>query len=158
MNRYCCVSDWPGVQARLYRRSDRIPARKFHRPAMTDPTTPHLHARILLQQVQHGDLDAAIEAGLMQWSPQPDDGLDDHQRALLDAACQRLRTAWAARTRFRARQARLQRSMHERNARRVPAAAMPSPSSRPATEPTALPAAAATILARVLAHAGAHSI
>jgi len=110
-------------------------------------------ARALLHLLQQGDVDAAIEAGLMAWSAHSGDGLDAAERALLAATCERLRTAWAARERFRARQARLQRREHERRERRV--ASMPALTATPAAPSTpALPAAAAAILARARARAG----
>jgi len=108
------------------------------------------HARALLHLVQCGDLDAAIDAGLMAWSVHTDDGLDEAERALLAAARERLQTAWAARERFRARQARLQRRERERLERR--AASTPAQAASPAAP--ALPAAAAAILARARARAG----
>ncbi|HWS76796.1 MAG TPA: hypothetical protein VN205_00310, partial [Thermomonas sp.] len=59
------------------------------------------------------------------------------------------RTAWAARARYRQRQARLERRAAEREARRI--AAMPADPVAPARP--ALPAAAADVLARALAKA-----
>jgi len=112
-----------------------------------------IHARTLLHLVQQGDLDAAIEAGLMAWSAHADAGLDKAERELLTATCERLRTAWAARERFRARQARLQRRERERRERRA-ASALPAAASPAAPSPSALPAAAAAILARARARAG----
>jgi len=118
-------------------------------PQMNTPATP----RTLLHLVQQDDLDAAIDAGLMAWSAHADDGLDEDEQALLAATCARLQTAWAARERFQARKARLERREQERRARR--AAFTPSPTPSPAApSPPALPAAAAAILARARARAG----
>jgi len=115
---------------------------------MTNPIPPSIDARTLLDLVQQDDLDAAIEAGLMGWSAQKRDGLTRTERAVLTAACERLRAAWSARRRFQARQARLQRREHERRA----VAKTGSPASMRATP--ALPAAAAAILARARERAG----
>ncbi|AEQ95971.1 hypothetical protein ACQR5V_16100 [Xanthomonas oryzae pv. oryzicola] len=105
----------------------------------------------LFDCVQADDLDRALALGLMAYLPDP-------QHDVLDADCpqvcatllgaqQRLRDAWAARERYRARAARLQRRAAERDARRAPA---PAP-SQPATP--ALPPLAAAILARAKAKA-----
>jgi len=106
-------------------------------------------ARTLLQLVRQSDLDAAIDAGLMAWVAHTDDGLDEAERALLTATCTRLRTAWAARERFHARQVRLQRREQER--RRLRAVATPPPLASAASPPSALPGTAAAILARARA-------
>ncbi|HHZ21937.1 TPA: hypothetical protein HH296_05295 [Xanthomonas vasicola pv. zeae] len=105
----------------------------------------------LFDCVQSDDLDRALALGLMAYLPDPQhDALDAHCpqvcATLLDAQ-QRLRNAWAARERYRARAARLQRRAAERDARRTPA---PAP-SQPATP--ALPPLAAAILARAKAKA-----
>ncbi len=95
------------------------------------------------------DLDAAIEASLMDFVPCPecaagDTHADAHAR--IAEAQRRLRDAWAARERHRARTARLQRRAAERAARRaIPAARGP--------ERPALPPAAAAALARARARA-----
>jgi len=116
-----------------------------------NPQTPAA-ARALLHLVQHDELDAAIDAGLMTWSAHAGDGLDQAERALLATARERLRMAWAARERVRARKARLERREHERRARRA-ASAPPTASSTTPSPPT-LPAAAAAILARARIRAG----
>ncbi|MDG2526728.1 hypothetical protein P6166_15335 [Stenotrophomonas sp. HITSZ_GD] len=108
-------------------------------------------ARALLACVLADDLDQALAQGLMDYLPQPgDDTLEaahpDLPQRLL-AAQARLRDAWAARERYRQRQARLARRAAEREARRAP----PPPPDRPAVP--ALPAAAAAILARAKARA-----
>ncbi|MCC4605324.1 hypothetical protein HG421_06295 [Xanthomonas campestris pv. badrii] len=105
----------------------------------------------LFDCVQADDLDRALALGLMDYQPtSQQDGADatpaDVVAALL-AAQQRLRTAWAARERYRARAARLQRRAAEREARRAPAPA-PSQAAAPA-----LPPLAAAILARAKAKA-----
>ncbi|MFT4246729.1 MAG: hypothetical protein QM581_01660, partial [Pseudomonas sp.] len=86
----------------------------------------------LLHCLLANDPDRAIALGLMAYVPSPgDDALDpDHPdlpRQLLQAQA-RLRTAWAARERYRARNARLARRNTEREARR----ALPPPPDRPA--------------------------
>ncbi|KLD70254.1 hypothetical protein [Xanthomonas pisi] len=105
----------------------------------------------LFDCVQADDLDRALALGLMAYLPDPQhDALDvDSPQvcATLLAAQRRLRDAWAARERYRARAARLQRRAAERDARRAPA---PTP-SQPATP--ALPPLAAAILARAKAKA-----
>jgi len=118
---------------------------------MTEQIPSASAARYLLQLVQQGALDAAIEAGLMAWTPQMDEGLEQAECALLAQTCARLRMAWAARERFRARQARLERRERERRERRAAIIAPPA-SAAPASP--ALPAAAAAILARARARAG----
>lgn len=110
---------------------------------------PSASPRQLLQYVLDDDLDAALDAGLMDYVPQPGDAALDPQRPdlprRLAQAQQRLRDAWAARERHRARAARLARRAAEREARRAPP---PVPDRTPA-----LPAAAAAILARAQAKA-----
>jgi len=105
----------------------------------------------LLERVLADDLDGALALGLMDYQPAPADGqLDPAHPDLpqrLVAAQERLRTAWAARSRYRARAARLARRAAEREARRAPA---PLP-DKPAAP--ALPPAAAAILARAKARA-----
>ena len=105
--------------------------------------------RQLLQFVLDDDLDAALRAGLMDYLPHPGDELLDpvHPQLpqQLQQAQQQLRTAWAARERYRVRAARLERRDAERQARRAPP---PAVDSKPA-----LPSAAAAILARAKARA-----
>ncbi len=104
----------------------------------------------LLRWVLADDLDAAVEAGLMDYTPSPTDAtlLPDHpdlaERLL--AAQTQLQRAWTARERYRQRTVRLARRAAEREARRAPPA--PSPAQKPA-----LPPAAAAILARARAKA-----
>lgn len=111
-----------------------------------DPTLP---AR-LLQLVLDGDLDAALDAGLMDYVPQHGDAdlLPGHPElpARLLQTQQQLQRAWAARARYRHRSQRLARRAAERDARRAPPA--PTPALKPA-----LPPAAAAILARAKAKA-----
>lgn len=100
----------------------------------------------LLQFVVDDDLDAAVRAGLMDYTASPGDtALSPAQSQQLLDAQQHLRTAWAARERYRARDARLARRAAEREARRAPP---PVADSKPA-----LPSAAAAILARAKARA-----
>ncbi|KQQ84451.1 hypothetical protein ASF73_15380 [Xanthomonas sp. Leaf131] len=105
----------------------------------------------LFDCVHADDLDGALALGLMEYQPDPrDDALDPacpQLSAVLLAAQQRLRDAWAARERYRAHAARLQRRAAERDARRTPA---PAPSQPVAA---ALPPLAAAILARAKAKA-----
>src|SRR5690606_20504282 len=99
--------------------------------------------------LRNDDVDAAIEAGLMEFVPCPrcaDAIVDDC--ALVSAAQQRLRTAWDARKRYRARTARLQRRAAERAERRAAPLAAANGPRKPA-----LPPAAAAALARAKARA-----
>jgi len=103
----------------------------------------------LLRHVLDDNLDAALDAGLMDYMPQPADARLDPRHPdlpqLLEQAQQHLRAAWAARERHQARTARLARRAAEREARRAPP---PAANSKPA-----LPSAAAAILARAKAKA-----
>lgn len=106
---------------------------------------------VLLQLVLADDLDAAVQAGLMEYAAGDADGgrvpgHPDLPQRLLQAQHQ-LRRAWAARERYRARAVRLARRDAERDARRAPP---PAPDQKPA-----LPSAAAAILARAKARAAA---
>ncbi|MCD9006407.1 hypothetical protein LDO31_09210 [Luteimonas sp. XNQY3] len=106
----------------------------------------------LVALLRDDDVDAAIDAGLMDaWPDACADVLDANGRALLLATRSRLRTAWDARARFEARNARLARHAEEREAaRRVPA---PLPAAEAAPTRPALPSNAAAILARAKARA-----
>lgn len=110
-----------------------------------DATDPHDCARgeRLLRQLRDDDVDAAIEAGLMQYVPCPT--CDPVLAAQLIEAQQRLSKAWAARDRYRARNERLARRAAERDAKRALAA--------PAERKSTLPPAAAAALARAQARA-----
>lgn len=124
-----------------------------HRPPDAS-VPPRLLLERLVALLRQDDVDAAIDAGLMDAWPDADaDGLDADARALLLATRQRLRTAWDARARYEARNARLAQRAAERDAgRRVPAPAAAiedTPTARPA-----LPAGAAALLARAKARAG----
>ena len=117
---------------------------------MGDPADDVPDPEQLLALLHADDVDGAIEAGLMRFATDPATcRLDARDVAILRDAQQRLRSAWEARDRYRARQARLARIAAEREARRHPPAADPSPVARPA-----LPATAASALARALAKAG----
>ena len=110
---------------------------------MPAPVSP----RQLLDFVLADDIDAALDAGLMDYLPQPgDDALEPNLPQLLQDAQQRLRDAWAARERHRARALRLARIAGKRDARRI----RPAPA---AATVTALPAAAVAALARARAKA-----
>ena len=91
----------------------------------------------LSQLIEADEIDAALRAGLMAFTPCP--ACDSVQAATLLAAQQRLHNAWAARERYRARNARLALRAAEREAKRK----QEVPEKR-----SALPAAAAAILAR----------
>lgn len=108
-------------------------------PAAAGPDAGHLAALILAD-----DLDAALQAGLMEFVGEP--ALAPATRDLILATQRRLREAWEARERYRAREARLARRRAARDARRSPAAA--AVPGKPA-----LPAAAAAALARAKARA-----
>jgi len=107
------------------------------------------HVRRLHGLVVSDDMDAAIEAGLMDFVPCACGGRDDDAIASLLQAQARLRIAWDARERYRQRNARLARRAAEREARRAAAA---SPATAASPRP-ALPSAAADILARAKAKA-----
>ncbi|MDY4339270.1 hypothetical protein [Xanthomonas sp. LF07-6] len=122
-----------------------------HAPA---PATPLQ----LLRWILDDDLDAAIDGGLMDYrgTDPEDDRLDPAHpqlRAQVLAAQQRLRDAWDARARYRARSARLERRANARQARRAAATPIASTSTTAAPSAPALPAAAAAILARAKAKA-----
>ncbi|RZA26813.1 MAG: hypothetical protein EOP92_42175 [Lysobacteraceae bacterium] len=88
------------------------------------------------------DVDAALDAGLMQCLPCP--GCEPGAAARVIETQRRLAAAWAARDRYRARSERLARRAAERLARRDTASVQGSPG---------LPAAAAAALARAKAKA-----
>ena len=96
----------------------------------------------LSQLIEADEIDAALRAGLMAFTPCP--ACDSVQAATLLATQQRLHNAWAARERYRARNARLALRAAEREAKRK----QEVPEKR-----SALPAAAAVILARAKAKA-----
>jgi len=106
-------------------------------------------AQTLLRLLRRDDIDAAIEAGLMRFRPCAACEQEDTEYASLCSpileAQQRLSRSWAARDRYRARQARLARQASERQARREPVPAE--------KEKAALPPSAAAILARAKAKA-----
>ncbi|MDR7194405.1 hypothetical protein [Luteimonas terrae] len=123
-----------------------------HRPP--DASAPSLDSlEQLVALLRNDDVDAAIDAGLMAaWPDMCADVLDADARALLLDARARLRTAWDARARFEARNARLARLAEEREiARRIPAPASAAADAAPARP--ALPTNAAAILARAKARA-----
>lgn len=110
------------------------------------------HARVheVIAALHRGDVDAALESGLMELASS--DHLDradvssgDLERIL--AAAAKLRFAWDARERYRARQQRLVERARKREARRAT-----THGDTPAQSP-ALPAAAANALAKALARA-----
>jgi len=102
--------------------------------------------RQLLALLGVGDVDAALDAGLLQFAT--GDAAED---APLRAAQDQLRTAWAARARHRARAERLDRQARERAARRA-AGSQPAAATASAAL-VALPPAAAAALARARAKA-----
>jgi Na+-translocating ferredoxin:NAD+ oxidoreductase RnfC subunit len=110
---------------------------------------PDLSPQTLLRLLQRDDVDAAIEAGLMRFRPcsaceREVAGYTSLCAPIMEAQ-QRLDRSWAARDRYRARQARLARQAAARDARRTPA-----PVEK---EKAALPPSAAAILARAKAKA-----
>lgn len=88
------------------------------------------------------EIDAALDAGLMDFVACA--ACEPSAVARIDAARQRIEQAWAARERYRARNARLARIAAEREARRAPVVIEKKP---------ALPPAAAAVLARAKAKA-----
>jgi len=94
-----------------------------------------------------GDLDRAIDAGLLEVAPCK--GCDEACTGRVIAARDARLAALAARERYRARQSRLQRRAGERAAARaIPIPAVATPEAKPA-----LPSAAAAALARAKAKA-----
>ncbi|MGH8025610.1 MAG: hypothetical protein ACREO0_02680 [Pseudoxanthomonas sp.] len=105
-----------------------------------------MHAAALAEYLQADDIDAAIDAGLMRYVPCP--ACDRASAAQLVEAQRKLLSAWAARDRYRARNARLAKRAAERDAKRA----------APVVEKkSALPPAAAAILARAKAKAAERS-
>ena len=88
------------------------------------------------------DIDAGRDAGLMDFAACA--GCEPSAVARIDAARRRIEQAWAARERYRARNARLARIAAEREARRAPVVVEKKP---------ALPPSAAAVLARAKAKA-----
>lgn len=88
------------------------------------------------------DIDAALDAGLTDFDACAH--CDPPAVAHIDAMKRRIRQAWAARERYRARNARLARIAAEREARRAPVLIEKQP---------ALPPSAAAVLARAKARA-----
>ena len=101
-------------------------------------------AQRLLALLRDDDVDAAIEAGLMAFDGF--DALAPDEHAVIVSAQQRLHDAWAARDRYRAREARLARRAAERQAKRAPL-------QDDNGKPPPLPPAAAAALARAKAKA-----
>src|SRR5690606_1091374 len=102
----------------------------------------------LLALLGDGDADAALQAGLMDFPAHAGEPAD----APLLAAQARLRSAWDARERHRARAARPARIATAREARRRAATPAASTTDAPAGAP-GLPPAAAAALARARARA-----
>lgn len=107
---------------------------------------PPARVALIVELLRTDDIDAALEAGLMQ--VEPDVAGDDGARALVAAVQQRLSLAWAARARHLARAARLDRVARDRAARRRPGG-----DAGAGTGSGALPAAAARALERAMARA-----
>ena len=105
----------------------------------------------LVALLRAGDIDAAIEAGLMTLDVEaPEAACHPAARRLILATRQRLRAAWEARERFRARTDRCARRAAGRAARRE---SPPAPPAGQSARPP-LPPAAAAALARAKARAG----
>lgn len=113
----------------------------------------------LLALLHASDLDGALQAGLMDYAP----GDEDADGPIAETQA-RLRSAWAARERHRARESRLAGRAAERAARRsatrpaattsgTPGAQASAAVSPAAAAGPALPAAAAAALARARARA-----
>ncbi|MFT3668963.1 MAG: hypothetical protein QM795_10375 [Pseudoxanthomonas sp.] len=116
---------------------------------MTTPCPGCEQARALARLLADDAVDAALDAGLMEWAPCSEGCTDPAHADAITHAQARLRTAWAARERYRQRAVRLARRVAEREARRI--AAQPSGPAAPVRP--ALPAAAAAILERARAKA-----
>ncbi|MBW8823591.1 MAG: hypothetical protein JF567_05040 [Xanthomonadales bacterium] len=103
----------------------------------------------VIAALRRGDVDAALDAGLMEVAADDLDRADvsSEDRELIVAAAAKLRFAWEARERYRARQLRLEERTRKREARRTHA-----PSGNDTVKPV-LPAAAANALAKALARA-----
>jgi hypothetical protein len=93
------------------------------------------HGKHLVQLLAADDVDAALNAGLMAFSPCANCAVA--MATKIAEARQRLTTAWAARDRYRIRETRLSRIAAERAAKRAAHA-----------QKSALPPAVAAILAR----------
>ncbi len=120
---------------------DRMPA-----AVSTDSVLDATQLRHLVSLVRADALDAAIDAGLLaDWPAVVLATLTAEDRGALTTARARLRSAWAARERYRARTDRLARRAAERDAKRAPP---PAPTQKPV-----LPTGAAAILARAKARA-----
>ncbi|WP_103075369.1 hypothetical protein [Solilutibacter silvestris] len=107
--------------------------------------------RDVVAALDAGDVDAALESGLMELAcadclDRAKVELGDRERILVAAV--KLRFAWDARERYRARQHRLAERARRRDARRAQASSPDVSSSTPA-----LPTAAANALAKALARA-----
>jgi hypothetical protein len=100
-------------------------------------------AQQLLALLRDDDVDRAIEAGLMAFDDF--DTLAPDERVTIASAQQRLRDAWVARDRYRAREARLARRAAERQTKRT--------QQRDDGGKPPLPPAAAAALARAKAKA-----
>ena len=108
---------------------------------------------VIVAALRFDDVDAAIEAGLLDGT-HACPGCSADCTAMIEAARSERLVALAARERYRAREARLQRRAQERAARRAAPAAVPGTPAGPAAQP-ALPPAAAAALARAKARAAA---
>ena len=125
-----------------------MPSSHSNAPALSRDQFEHIVALLRADAV-----DAAIQAGLMDgWADACADVLEPDARSLLLAARVRLRTAWEARARYEARNARLARRDAEREAARRRAVPAPVTGDGTSTRP-ALPPNAASILARAKARA-----
>ena len=102
-----------------------------------------LAAHVIVAALRADDVDGAIEAGLLDRTIACA-GCDSECRERLDEARTARITALAARERYRARNARLERRARERAEKRV----APPVSDVATPTPSALPSAAAAALAR----------
>ncbi|MBS0225046.1 MAG: hypothetical protein JSS25_01715 [Proteobacteria bacterium] len=109
-----------------------------------------MRAHEVIAALDRGDVDAALDSGLMELACSDDFAradVSDNDRERILAAAAKLRFAWDARERYHARQQRLDERARKRDARRAHA-----PSADGTVNP-ALPAAAANALAKALARA-----
>lgn len=107
---------------------------------------------VIVAALRVENVDAAIEAGLLD-ATNACPGCSADCTTMIEAARTERLVALAARERYRAREARLQRRAQERAARRTAPAAPPTATPEGAPSRPALPPAAAAALARAKARA-----
>lgn len=117
---------------------------------MQQPRHDCAQAEHLFALLERDALDAAIDAGLMQFVGAHCTQCPAAWLARIAAAQRQLQTAWDARQRYRARQARLQQRAEARARARLQRT---DPAPSPSPNPPALPPAVAAALARAKARA-----